>query len=489
MGRYLFRIPDKDAFPEHALSQAQVIGLEGVPWTGSTSLQGDQLVVIRHVDLSGRLLVPFESSALGTVHLPTATLPESEHPWELDLELARGTISRLRNQVALWEEAGVTFPDDIRRRISTLNRDFSICLFEESLDDPNPISFSALTERALTVMTDATRAFVSQVNEFLAKDASSVPVHCGVVSRGPEVDSPLPTIQMAPKILKSGATKGLPDIAPFTQAVEWAEALGSSRLGIVGPLLDFARPDLPEWLATTTSFEQKLALARNVCRSVGQQFGSRLRLFAPFAGINGVGHQHFNYPQQLQLVMECLEVLDRSMSGASIIVGFDQPWGERLAMTNGGVPAMDIVESLLRYGSRISAIALEFNIGYVPHGTFVRDPLQWVDLIDRWSQFGLPLVIHLTAPIGMDDQLPDSRFSQTVSKSCLGDKFPRHLATIIELLQSRPAVNVVAWKYPYDNDNSRFPLCGLFDADGKPKREAEPIVAALSKEPVGGRQR
>ena len=99
----------------------------------------------------------------------------------------------------------------------------------------------------------------------------------------------------------------------------------------------------------------------------------------------------------------------------------------------------------------------------------MRDPLQWVDLIDRWSQFGLPLVIYLCAPTGSINESPNNRFLQTIRGGAQSPKFNEYLATIIRLLTHRPAVNVIAWRRVFDDDNPRFPFSGLVEAGGNLK--------------------
>lgn len=481
MGRYSFTIPDDPRFVAESFSRAQVIGLEGIPWTSSSAIQEENLVVFRHVDMSGRLLIPFQSTNHGVVHLTTATLPESESSYQVDLELARGSLSRLRNQVSIWQESGLTVPKEINEKIDELVLAYSSRLFQTSKPGNEGRSrYADVVDSVVDLMFQITREFSLQVNEISKGDAAHVPVQCGVRSIATSDLKPIvPAVQVAPRFDSIVPSTGMVDVSPTKAIVDWSSAVPNKGIAIAGPVIDFSDAELPVWLQGTSAFEHRMTLVKLVCREIGQQYGKSLRLFNAIAGISGVGHTFFNYPQQLQMSIEVLEVLDRTMPNTSTILGFDQPWGERLSMANGGVPAMEIAESLLRYGTKLSAIGLEFNLGYTPQGTFIRDPLQWVDLIDRWSQFGLPLVVYLAAPLVANGDLPTNRHVQTICHSCLKPDFIDYLATIIELLKCRPAVNVIVWRYASDLDNPRFPLSGLVDHAGNEKPATARIASLL----------
>ncbi len=483
MGRYLFSIPHSERFDPESMVRAQIIGMEGIPWTSTSTIQDGQLIVFRHVDLSGRLLVPFQSRQHGVIYLTTATLPESEQAWPLDLELARGSLSRLRNQVSIWEESGLVIPESVRAQINRLTEEYAEALF------PDGGTTADRTQRCIDVIDDVVNLmfvvadeYSRQVSELARNRPDAVPVQAGLAgSREQAGMLGLEVVQQFARFSSSAPETRIVDVSSLEPVLEWMGDAPAGKFRLAGPVIDFSDSDLPLWLSASESFEQRLSVTKSVCREMGKRFGRQLKLIHAIAGISGVGHQHFNYPQQLQMSIEILETLDRTMPNTSVMASFDQPWGERLVLANGGVPAMEIAESLLRYGARLSAFGLEFNLGYWPQGTLVRDPLQWVDLIDRWSQFGLPLVVYLSAPLGHPDDLPANRFSQTVCRDCLDEDFSTYLQTIANLLASRPAINAIVWKYAVDRPGARFPLAGLIDESGQPKPASRPIAALLKR--------
>jgi hypothetical protein len=335
-------------------------------------------------------------------------------------------------------------------------------------------------------MFEITDEFSAQVAALHHVRSDNVPVIAGCVLEGPQTPrlasalSALPVQRICQPVWRQGdnETAGSVDFAPVQPVGDWLNDPAAATVRVAGPLLQFDNTRLPDWLPSEATFEEKMNTVKRFCRAFGAAFPRRIKILHVTSGISGVGHQYFNYPQQLQMTLEMLEAAEQVLPNTSMMVSFDQPWGERLSMATGGVPAMEVADALLRYGARISAFGLEFNLGYWPQGSLRRDPLQWVDLVDRWSQFGLPLAIYLSAPSG---PLPDSgnggRFLKTIRVSTEAAAHEDYLRTIVNLLARRPAVNVIAWRRSRDSDNPRFPLSGLADESG----HAKPILGNYAK--------
>ncbi len=473
MGQYRFVIPDSDRFAMESMIAAQIVGMDGIPWPCKTNIEGRQLIVFRNQELSGRLLVPVRTAAFGEIALTTGTLPEVDTPYLLDLEIARGTLSRLRNQVSIWQEGGLMIEQDFHDRLDTYIEQFSTCLFPATADaSARTQQCVEIIDGAVALMFEATGEYSRQIAALHNAQSNQVPVIAGTVCENSNgiCESGSCHLEMAiqkmaqPRPGNNGSAHF--DFSQTDGVVDWIAAADKS-VRIAGPILQFDNTTLPEWMPEENDFDQRLDAARQLCRSFGLQYQKRIKILHVTSGISGVGHQHFNYPQQLQMTLEMLETLDQLMPNTSMMVSFDQPWGERLSMATGGLQAMEIADALLRYGARLSAIGLEFNLDYWPQGTLMRDPLQWVDLVDRWAQFGLPLAVYLSMPTGDTETETPSRFSQTIRNSTDEAGYEEYLSTIFNLLVRRPAVNVVAWRRVADSDNRRFPRSGLVDEEGQ----------------------
>lgn len=490
MGQYRFTVPECSRLTEESLVSSQIIGLEGTPWAGKTILSDGVLCITRNNSVSGRLLVPWKTEGYGELALATGTLPESPEPYCLVLELARGSLSRLRNQLSLWFEGGLQIGVPIRKRIDALVESFSQALFSRQTAQNTVSQCETVIDGCIALMFELTNEFSRQIAAFQSSQSDSVPVIAGTVvdmtsdRPTPDLVEELAIEKMAQPTLKSPLQEGVDfDFSSTSKIIDWIKSPAKHGVRIIGPMLPLDNPTLPTWLSDTSTFEERVNRCKKACRLFGEQFSDELKILHVTSGISGVGHQHFNYPQQLQLTLEMLESLEQKMPNQAMMVSFDQPWGERLSMATGGTPAVEAADSLIRHGARLSALGLEFNLDYWPHGSLLRDPLQWVDLIDRWSQFGLPLVIYLCAPTGSIKESPNNRFLQTIRGGAQARKFNEYLETIIRLLTHRPAVNVIAWRRVFDDDNIRFPFSGLVDGSGHLKAIANQFQTCIG-EPV-----
>ena len=92
--------------------RAYMNGLDQTVWPTRIETEGEILVVRRQASESGKLNIPWPVSGFGQPIVTTSSLPERERPYLLPVELARGKIVQVRNQVALWQQMGMTVPAD-----------------------------------------------------------------------------------------------------------------------------------------------------------------------------------------------------------------------------------------------------------------------------------------------------------------------------------------------------------------------------------------
>ncbi len=63
MGVLCFHVPNADQFDPQVFQTAYVTGIEGIPWPCTTTRRGDQLIVQRDIDESGKLHVVWPTAA------------------------------------------------------------------------------------------------------------------------------------------------------------------------------------------------------------------------------------------------------------------------------------------------------------------------------------------------------------------------------------------------------------------------------------------
>src|SRR3990172_7541683 len=150
MGLMRLTVQDRDRIPPGGLGQVYMCGQDELPWYGRAYLSGDQLIVERAESDSGCVFVPWRIDRQGVILIGTATLMERDRPYQLEVELARGTINRLRNQLAHWEMLGLAVPIAVRDEVLGATQHFS-----RAATAQEPATAAESAEHALTAAADA----------------------------------------------------------------------------------------------------------------------------------------------------------------------------------------------------------------------------------------------------------------------------------------------------------------------------------------------
>src|SRR5438552_3394758 len=102
MGLMRFVIPRPERMVAGAAEQAYLASADGIPWECHVTLDDDSLAIERDTRESGYLYFPWKVADRGLVQLCSGSLMERSKVYHLPLELARGTLNRIRNQASVW---------------------------------------------------------------------------------------------------------------------------------------------------------------------------------------------------------------------------------------------------------------------------------------------------------------------------------------------------------------------------------------------------
>src|SRR4051794_8204410 len=106
------------------LERAYISGSDGRIFPTRIEIS-DRVITCRRTGCeSGRFQLAWPVPGFGVPVVTTASLPEREEPYLLTLELARGKIAQVRDQVSLWEVSGMFLPDSCTRPLSEAHRAF-----------------------------------------------------------------------------------------------------------------------------------------------------------------------------------------------------------------------------------------------------------------------------------------------------------------------------------------------------------------------------
>jgi len=100
-------VPPNGCLTQRRIERAYMAGSDQIPWPCRTRLRDGELVLERNVADSGKFHIPWPVEGHGEVVLCTGTLMERARPYQLLVELARGKLNQVRNQIADWQTMGL----------------------------------------------------------------------------------------------------------------------------------------------------------------------------------------------------------------------------------------------------------------------------------------------------------------------------------------------------------------------------------------------
>lgn len=467
-----------------------VSGFDQSVYPCRVEFDGQLLTCRRQNSESGRFHVAWDIPGFGRPMVSTASLPERESPYLLPLELARGKIVQLRNQLAQWETAGLQKPAGFSEVYRDCHSLFARAVSAQS--QPQIDTVVDFANQALVAAFQAaeilTQAYAQQSLAARQRRFTQIPTLLGCY---------------LPQDLTSGDDWRTGYLTAFNSAavpVEWrliepregeyfwdacdAQIDWCQEHKLVakgGPLLDLGPQGLPSWLVR---WEQDIwNLTSFVCdfiETVIRRYQGRVRMWEVASRANTGGGLTLSEEHRLGLIAKALEVARHVDEEAQMFMRIDQPWAEYQARGQHKLSPLQFADALARAGLGLTGLNLELSMGYVPRGSASRDLLEYSRLIDFWSTLGMPLQITLAFPSasGVDPQCESDL--EVERPSWKGAWTPETQADWLDqtlpLLLAKPAVIGVFWNQLSDAEPHRFPFAGLRDAGGVWKPGLQRII-------------
>jgi len=125
MGVIRFRLPANDLNRRISDCRAAYFtGLDRTPGHLKAEFRNGMMICHRESTESGRLFVPWHIEGQGIPIIGTATLAERAAPHNLAVELARGKLNDVRNQLADWRQLGLSVSDELNEVLVRSQRAF-----------------------------------------------------------------------------------------------------------------------------------------------------------------------------------------------------------------------------------------------------------------------------------------------------------------------------------------------------------------------------
>ncbi len=466
--------------------------MDDIPWQSRTQWTDEGLAIRRSEHDSGCFHIPWRVDGWGELLLSTATLMERDAVYHLTIELARGTLNRLRNQIAMWQAMGVSVAPPTIEHVARA-RAFGA---RPSRRRAEPEVADDEAQRATEAALAGTAALAREFSELAlagkrfqsAKSTTLLGVNLGSAAASESILQALAgTFNAATVPLlwrEVEKLEGRRDWSLSDRQVEWCRSNGLKVCA--GPLLQLDRCATPDWLYLWEGDDDNLmAFVADYLRAAVSRYRGRVHVWQCAARLNAADVFSLSEEQRLRMAVLAIEVTRQADPRAPIVLLVDQPWAEFMSENECDLSPLHFADALVRRPkSGLSGIGLEINLGSWPGGTALRDVLEFGRLVDRWSLLGLPLLIMLTLPSSSAADPLARGASQPLHYGPGGDATPesqrRWVDAIVPMLLAKQPVQAIFWNQLSDAAPHDFPHGGLFDAAGAAKPILDGFFAAFA---------
>lgn len=479
MGVMRFLVPGRQRIATDADQRGYLTGFDEVPWQTRLQWESDVLVARRMEAESGTFVVPWHVPGFGELMLSTATLIERDAPYHLPVELARGTINRVRNQLAAWQAAGLSVGETTSAGLA----EASALLAKAVTSQHEPLAAQELAEQALQisldVMNQLSMAYTDHVLSLSQAQSnqrlSVLGVNLGSTLLKEQVQNAIVTTFNAATVplvwREIEASEGQLEWDLCDRQIEWCRANGLKVCG--GPLLELDRWSLPDWLYLWEGDQENLiGFVTEHIRSVVERYRGRVHVWNCASRLNVNSTLSLAEEERLRLAALAVETVRSADARTPVVVCMDQPWGEFMGRQETELSPIYFADMLVRGDLGLSGLGLELNIGYCPDGTASRDVLEFGRQLDRWGSLGLPLLVSLVVPSSHEAD-PRARVKDAVPCSTQEVITPQWQRDWIEqfmpVLLAKPAVQGIIWNQLLDSKPHDYPHGGIFDVQDEPK--------------------
>lgn len=484
MGVMRFRIYPTERLSDEIVRQSYLTGLDRVAWRVESSAEAGILSMYRATSESASLHMPWPIEGHGKVTVSSGCLVERQEPYLVPLELARGTLSQLRNQLADWQQIGLGAPQPVRERIleatwsfgraATRQNDLPACARDAEASLRHSYEAAVLLAATYTEQSIAARRRGGgRLSTWLGGDLGAALLDD--VSATKFLDTfNAANIPICWHDIE--ATEGTYSWHACDRQVQWCQAHGLRT--VAGPLLKLVPHGIPDWLALwEDDFDNLLAFVEEFVRAMVARYRGKVDLWQCAGRVNTGDVLCLSEQDKLRLTARSVELVRQLDPDIPAAIALDQPWAEYMSRQDADFPPLHFADALIRAGLNISGLVLEVNLAASPGGTLPRSPLELSRQLDAWGTLGLPLYLYISAPSNVRSdplarppvQLPPGKWTLRAQQVWI--------ARCVPLMLAKPSVAGVFWNQLRDAELHEFPHAGLFDHHGQPKPALKTLAA------------
>jgi len=485
MGLLRFNTSDRRCLTAAALERIYVCGIEEIPWLSRSYWDEDVLVIERTESESAMVFVPWCVDGHGELMLSTANLMERDAPYLLEVELARGTVNQIRNQIAAWKSVGLVVAPDIDTRVSEAISRFAKAATSQHTPDAAAEHAQATIQLAADAAVPLTDAYTAQAMSVRRRQSSGLVTLLGV-----NLGGTVPGGTMSQQLLSAFNAAVVPMPWRETEAEEavrdwsvpdaqitWCEHNNLKVIG--GPLLQLDNNRVPDWMYLwEDDFDNVMSFMMDYVKSALARYRGRVHIWHVAARANLGSVLGLPMHQILQIVAATVEATRQLDPRTPVVLSVDQPWAEYMARHELDLPPIGLADTLIRADLGIAGLGLEINAGYHPSGCARRGALAYSQQIDHWSLLGMPLLVSLVTPSSCEaDPLAfgPARPLGDENTPLTPETQQQWVDRYIPLILSKNCVQIVIWNQLSDHVPHEFPHSGIYDARAMPKPALESL--------------
>lgn len=479
MGLFKFRLPSSESDPTD-LSQAYVTGQDRTPSRVRVEVREDVLTIHRDNSESGRIFVPWPVKGFGRPFVGTATLAERPQPYNLAVELARGKLNDVRNQLADWRQLGLKVPEDLQRHLSQASRSFARAATSQDRPEASAQFSGSTLTHTFAAGRRLVEAYTEQVLRTRLEHTPRLPTGLGLVLGGNPKS--FPWSAMILEAFNTGRVScDWRTLAPDEGSFRWEQPdaqvqwCRKRKLEIsAGPIIDLRPAALPDWMwLWQGDYDEILAQALDLVKQAVTRYRGKVTRWHVLARPASRDILGLNEEAQIRLTARIVQEARQADPDVQIVVDFDRPWAEWLASGSFQLGPLHLADSLARAEIGLTGVGLEIALGYSNPGSHVRDLFELSRLLDLYSLVGLPLHLSFAMPSAPGDD-PKAQDKVSVERrqwpAPPDESLQREWgARWIALATAKPFVRSVTWLQASDAQTHLYPHSGLLRTDGQPK--------------------
>jgi hypothetical protein len=480
MSNLRFTVSNPQRLDPRVWQTAYITGMEGMPWLCHHQIRDDQFIIGRGLDESGKVNIVWPTHSHGNLCLSTTSLRISDIPYNLVVEIARGTLSRLKTQTAEWQRMGLKLADGFFPLAELSTRSFLKAVTAREAPERDAHAQSSI-DAAVQASTVLCESFAVQALESRKQNegrlttllGTCLPTELALASISDGLKKSFSLVNIKPDMGQVEQSTGQQDFSPFDVQVDWA--VENQFKTCIGPLVDFRSDRLPQWMILLDEdFSHILNAACHHAEATVHRYRGKAHIWNCCAGISSPNRLKWSDEEVLRMAVSIIETVRRADNRTPVLLSIDQPWSEYLRDHEHGISPLHFADALIRADLGLSGISLELTMDKWPGGSMPRDLIDVNRLIDRWSLLGLPLLVQISSPT----QGPTENGNRVAAWETSGKKVAAHTdpnrgfvppEALIQLLASKPSIHAIIWDQLSDQFPTATDCSGLWNLQGKPK--------------------